>query len=87
MTFTELPTCEGCGRRLGPIEALQWSVCMDCTKARARAAQTNGRCKCGSKRRPGDELSTGGVTINGTRRGGRSWIPCRRCLGTIRQTS
>jgi hypothetical protein len=68
--------CEGCDRRLGALEALHWSVCLDCTKARARTATTH-RCGCGRSARPGSTQ----------RIGSRSWVPCRRCLGTIRQLS
>ena len=70
-----LRTCEGCGKGLSAAEGLHWSVCLACTKARHRAAVARGRCCCrAAERRPG-ELVT---------QGGRTWIPCRRCLGAIR---
>ncbi len=65
--------CDGCERPLGPVEALHWSVCLDCTKARHRAVLA-GRCVCGPQRRPGSPVSSGA----------RSWMPCRRCLAVIR---
>ena len=69
-------TCQGCGRELGVIEAVNWGVCLDCTKARHRAVVTGG-CKCGKKAIP--------TEVN--RVGSRSWISCFRCLGQIRQLS
>ena len=73
----EIPKrCEGCGKGLGVIEALQWNVCMECTKARARSAFGKG-CKCGRKRRPTEVRFTGS----------RTWIDCHRCLGQIKQLS
>ena len=74
--MTEERTCDGCGKPLGVVEATMWSVCMDCTKARARSA-FNGRCHCGRLRVPGRERSVGS----------RRWIPCQRCLGTIKQVA
>ncbi len=71
--------CEGCGKPLGVVEAGRWSVCFDCTKARARSVGARGKCVCGSKRKPGAELAPFGKR-------GRRWIPCKRCLGTIKQT-
>jgi hypothetical protein len=70
----EQPLCDGCDRPLNPAEALHWSVCFPCTRARHQAV-LKGRCACGSSRRPADAVS----------HLGRVWIPCRRCLGTIRQ--
>jgi len=64
--------CEGCGKPLG---LGPWAVCMDCTRARARAATSGWRCRCGNRRREGAERSIGG----------RRWVPCLRCLGTVRQ--
>lgn len=70
-----LPPCDGCG---GARDSFRYSVCMGCTKARARAAVTH-RCTCrGSKRRP--------TPVLGSPRG-RQWIGCTRCLGTIRQVA
>ncbi len=69
-------TCDGCGRPLNPVEAQQWTVCLDCTKARQRAV-ASGRCACGGRAIPGELC----------RVGSRSWIPCRRCLGSIRQVT
>jgi hypothetical protein len=67
--------CEGCGTELGVLEALRWSVCMACTKARQRTVTRNhGRCTCGRKRRPWKT----GTSI-------RSWVACLRCLGVIEQ--
>ena len=68
--------CDGCGTPLTPVEALRWSVCLPCTKARQRAVVSR-RCCCGRKRLPGEPCAVGG----------RQWIPCRRCLGTIRQVA
>lgn len=68
------PRCEGCDRLLSPIEALHWSVCFVCTKARHRAVLAR-RCICGRRARPGPV----------DRIGSRSWVPCLRCLGQIRQ--
>lgn len=64
--------CEGCGAQLGAIEALRWSVCMDCTRARAATVGRHGRCACGRKARP--RPASNGV---------RSWSACERCLGAI----
>lgn len=71
--------CEGCAQRIiTPGErAMGWEVCLDCTKARARAAFTR-RCTCGRRARP-----TG---VKG-RPGARQWVACERCLGTIRQVA
>ena len=68
------PVCDGCGRPLNPVESLRWTVCLDCTRARARTT-LSGRCTCGTYKVPGEVC----------RVGSRSWIPCRRCLGAIRQ--
>lgn len=70
-------SCDGCGRPLNPVEATRWSVCMDCTRARAATVARRGKCACRSKARAGDVVRTGS----------RSFVPCRRCLGTIRQLS
>lgn len=78
--------CAGCDKNMNPIEAAGGPVCLECCAARARAAMDH-RCHCGNRRRPGEALTAGGITINGVRRGVRSWVPCRRCLGTIRQLS
>jgi len=69
-------TCEGCGKPLGPMD-VGYTVCFECTKARAKTACTGGRCHCGRKARPGSPR----------RVYSRSWIPCHRCLGTIRQVA
>ena len=74
--------CPVCGSDADLWCAIDGKPCMNCIKARQRAAQ-DGRCHCGRKAIPGEERSTGG--ING--RSGRRWIPCERCLGTIRQTA
>jgi hypothetical protein len=66
-------TCPVCG---GP--GFFGDICMGCVKSRARAAQ-DGRCHCGNKRIPGEEKAPFGPR-------GRKWIPCERCLGTIKQT-
>ena len=68
-------TCEGCGCALGVVEAVNWGVCLDCTRARARAVGSGGRCSCGPKRRRERVVKT---AI-------RSWMACDRCLGTVRQ--
>jgi hypothetical protein len=68
--------CDGCAAPLNPIEALHWSVCMPCTRARQKAVLSH-RCCCGPKRVPGELCTVGS----------RRWIPCRRCLGTIRQVA
>lgn len=67
-------TCDGCGRTLNPAEAVHWTVCLPCTKARQKAV-LSGRCCCGRQRVPGELCAVGS----------RQWIPCRRCLGMIRQ--
>lgn len=72
--MNEKTRCEGCGTPLGAWEA-HWRVCMDCTKARARAA-FGGRCRCGRKRRE---------RLVGARF--RSWVACDRCLGAVRNVS
>lgn len=78
--------CEACEGDIGPVEGAMGSfpIHMSCVKSRARAAQ-DGRCHCGSKRRPGPMQSVGGYRVDGERHGGRQWIPCKRCLGTIKQ--
>lgn len=73
--MTEKPTCEGCNKPLGMLEAMRWNVCMDCTRARARAVANHSRCTCGNKARPTEVM----------RSGSRTWISCHRCLGSIRQ--
>jgi hypothetical protein len=72
--------CEGCG---GEMYSFIWPhVCMSCVKARHRSVVARGRCVCGRKRRPMPEVG------NGLKRlGARRWIPCGRCLGTIRQVA
>jgi len=72
-----MKTCEGCGAEMGVVEAMRWGVCLPCTMARAKAATTGGKCKCGRKRRPRE-------ASNGL---GRRWLACDRCLGSIRQLS
>lgn len=76
-TARDAHACDGCGRGLSPIEAVRWRVCMDCTRARHRAVIARGKCKCGGKRREGEVVT----------QGPRSWIPCRRCLGAIREVT
>lgn len=68
--------CDGCGDKLGPMDYL-YSVCMDCTKARQRAATTGGMCKCGANKRTSPLRSSGS----------RKWYSCKRCLGTIKQVA
>jgi hypothetical protein len=72
--MTVLTTCEGCGEGFICFDPLP--VCFDCVKARHRAAVKR-KCACGRKAVPLPEV--GGR--------GRRFIPCRRCLGTIRQTN
>lgn len=72
----EARRCEGCGRELGPFDAL-WDVCMPCTRARHRAACTH-RCQCGRLRRPRQCAS-------GPGRYARRWLTCDRCFGTVAQ--
>ena len=69
-------SCDGCGRPLNPVEVLRWTVCLDCTRARMRSV-LSGRCTCGTHKVPGELC----------RVGSRSWIHCRRCLGSIRQVT
>lgn len=71
--MTTLTTCEGCGT--GFVCFDRYPVCFDCVKARHRAAVKR-KCACGRKAVPAPEA----------RMGSRTWVPCRRCLGTIRQT-
>ena len=67
--------CEGCGDSFRNFLD-QHPVCMDCVRARHRAATTTrGGCKCGRKARPTEEKAVGS----------RRWISCFRCLGQIRQ--
>lgn len=63
------------------VGAVPWDV----IKARHRAAVNRGRCVCGSKREPGPK--TGPVFLINGRDIGRKFIPCRRCLGTIKEVS
>ncbi len=64
------PGCKGCENDTYN------GVCMECTKARAKAAGGGG-CKCGNKKVPTDVKKSGS----------RSWISCHRCLGQIKQLS
>ena len=64
-------TCTVCGKPCGFLN----DPCMACVRVRARAATTGGRCRCGRDAIPG---ATRKVYS-------RSWIPCDRCLGTIKQ--
>jgi len=59
---------------LSPVFDALWSVCMDCTRARARCVANHHRCTCGRK---------GRARI--IRTSFRSWVACERCLGTVRQ--
>lgn len=78
--------CEGCGKSFYNIFDNR-PVCMDCVGARARVA-FSGSCKCGNKKRPGAVLGGAVVMrVGGREIRGRSWIPCLRCLGTIKQVS
>lgn len=64
-------TCDGCGRTLGVVESMQWTVCLPCTRARHRGVLT-GRCVCRQRdRRP--------VEVEQCRR----WTSCARCLQRI----
>lgn len=70
--------CAGCDTPLGVFD-IGYSVCMDCTKARAKVATGRGGCKCPkSKKRPTEVLG---------RPRQRQWIACNRCLGTITQVN
>jgi hypothetical protein len=75
----ETKRCEGCEQVLGTVEALLWSVCLGCTKARHRAVIRGGRCSCGPRKRRPREVSTGPVRF------ARRWIACDRCLGAVAQ--
>lgn len=83
-----LPNCPVCGKDGDLWVLIDGKPCMACIKARHRAAM-DGRCHCGRAKIPGEVKSVGGyaVLVDGkkVRRGGRSWIPCERCLGTIKQ--
>lgn len=70
--------CSVCGE-WGGLMVLDGKPCLECCKARQRAAHS-GRCQCGRRARPEAELAPFGAR-------GRRWIPCGRCLGTIRQTN
>lgn len=75
--------CVACTEPVEPVELAMTNpsvgpIHTSCVHARARAAQSNNRCRCGGARRPGEVLAPFG-------RRGRRWIPCLRCLGTIRQ--
>lgn len=74
-----LGTCEVCGGPGDMFTMTQGGPCMSCVRARANTAQNGGKCRCGRKAIPGPEAGGG-------RPGARSWIPCERCLGVIRQT-
>ena len=67
-------TCPVCGKD-GGLSVLDGKPCMACIRSRQQAAM-DGKCHCGKQRIEGDERSVGS----------RRWIPCERCLGTIRQT-
>lgn len=69
--------CEGCGVQLGVVEAAHYHVCLACTRARHAAVLNRGWCRCGRRAVPGDTLKMYS----------RVWIPCKRCLGTIKQLS
>jgi hypothetical protein len=67
-------TCDGCGKVLSPVGDFGYTVCMECTKARARTVGNRGRCTCPKKlKRP--RAVTNRI---------RAWEACDRCLGTIR---
>lgn len=68
-TIETIP-CDGC---LRPTFSFA-TPCMDCVRARHRAALTH-RCTCGRKRRESDPHKIGS----------RRWTTCARCLGTVRQ--
>jgi hypothetical protein len=70
-------TCEACDKPLGVLEAMRWTVCMECTVARARAVQKR-RCVCTKRQQRPTDIK---------RVGSRSWISCERCLGQIKQLS
>ncbi len=65
------PGCKGC-------ESDTYNgVCMDCTRARQKAATSRGGCKCGGKKVPSEVKQMGS----------RKWISCERCFGQISQLS
>lgn len=68
-------TCQVCGKP-GGLVLLDGKPCMPCIRSRQKAAM-DGRCHCGSQKIAGAKRSIGS----------RSWIPCERCFGTIRQVS
>lgn len=73
--------CSGCGEAFINIFG-DGKPCMDCVRARARTAGS-GRCRCGRKANPGEPVTVGGYVVNGVKRGGRTFTPCKRCLGNI----
>lgn len=75
---SEVDRCGGCTKEITKYEAMQWGVCLPCTGLRQRAAVGGGSCVCHEQAIPG---SVRGI------QGQRMWIPCKKCLGTIRQLS
>lgn len=79
---TPTMVCEGCGDDFINIFD-RVPVCMDCVAARGKCATTwRNTCKCGRKKNPGEV-----TTVRLGQTGERSWVPCKRCLGTIKQLS
>jgi hypothetical protein len=78
-----LSVCDGCGKEWFNVFCDN-GVCMDCVRARAKAA-FSGRCSCGRRARP-DGVKGAVVLFNG-RDIGRKFIPCKRCLGVIKQVA
>jgi len=71
--------CVACNTyEMTPVElANGWAVCMDCTRARQRAAMSH-KCVCGPKK----------VRLSPLHRiGSRTWVSCLRCLGQVAQYS
>jgi hypothetical protein len=72
--------CIACDQPASPLDVgPHGHIHMTCARARARAAVDN-HCRCGSQRRPGEIQAPFGAR-------GRQWIPCLRCLGTIKQVA
>jgi hypothetical protein len=78
--------CEGCGKALGVVEAMHWSVCFSCTRARAKAVANCGRCTCRKAERR-ERLIEVRRKEDGHSAGYRAWIACDRCLGTVRSVA
>jgi hypothetical protein len=75
--------CVACDKPVSPVEGAMSSskvgpIHTSCVQARARTAQSKGKCQCRGERRAGEVKAP-----HGNR--GRKFIPCLRCLGVIRQ--